>query len=59
MVEITAKRLGFLHELLLKARRFAVLINPENPAIAEPVAKDATSAGSSMGRGRPSFRRHG
>jgi putative ABC transport system substrate-binding protein len=49
-VEITAKRLGLLHELLPKARRFAVLINPENPAIGEPVAKDATSAASSMGQ---------
>jgi putative tryptophan/tyrosine transport system substrate-binding protein len=49
-VEITAKRLGLLHELLPNATRFGVLINPKNSVIAETMAKDATTAASAMGR---------
>jgi hypothetical protein len=33
--EIDAKRLGLMHELLLKAHRIAVLLNPANAATAE------------------------
>jgi putative ABC transport system substrate-binding protein len=49
-VEITAKRLGFLHELLPSATRFAVLINPKNSVIAETVTREAQTVASTMGR---------
>jgi putative ABC transport system substrate-binding protein len=37
--EIDAKRLGLMHELLPKAIRFAVLINPANASTAEATSK--------------------
>jgi putative tryptophan/tyrosine transport system substrate-binding protein len=37
--EIDAKRLGLMHELLPKAHRFAVLLNPSNPTTAEATSK--------------------
>jgi putative ABC transport system substrate-binding protein len=37
--EIDAKRLGLMHELLPKAVRFAVLVNPANPATSEATSK--------------------
>jgi putative ABC transport system substrate-binding protein len=37
--EIDAKRLGLMHELLPKAVRFAVLVNPANAATAEATSK--------------------
>ena len=37
--EIDAKRLGLMHELLPKAKRFAVLVNPANAPTAEATAK--------------------
>src|SRR5262249_47330284 len=40
-VELSAKRLGILHELLSgRSRRIAVLVNPSNPSIAEPFLRD-------------------
>ena len=48
-VEITAKRLGFLHELLPNATRFAVLINPKNSVIAETVTREGETVASTMG----------
>ena len=48
-VDITAKRLGLLHELLPNATRFAVLINPKNSIIAETMVTDAKAAASAMG----------
>jgi putative ABC transport system substrate-binding protein len=42
--ELTGRQLGLLHELLPAARRFAVLINPNNP-IKGFVAKEAQEAG--------------
>jgi hypothetical protein len=35
--EITAKRLGLLHEFLPKAARIALLMNPGNPSSRETV----------------------
>jgi putative tryptophan/tyrosine transport system substrate-binding protein len=42
-VELATKRLGLLHELLPGATRFAVLLNPNNPASASPT-RDALAA---------------
>jgi putative ABC transport system substrate-binding protein len=42
------KRLGLLHELLPKAARFAVLVNPNNPST-EPVTKDAEAGAVAVG----------
>jgi putative tryptophan/tyrosine transport system substrate-binding protein len=48
-VELGAKRLGFLHELLPRATRFAVLVNPNDPT-AEIVIKDTRTAAAAIGR---------
>jgi ABC-type uncharacterized transport system substrate-binding protein len=48
-VETGTKRLGFLHELLPQAARFAVLFNPNDPN-AEHVSKDLRAAASAIGR---------
>jgi putative ABC transport system substrate-binding protein len=49
-VELGAKRLGLLHELLPGAARFAVLVNPNNPSITEPFVTEMQTAASAMGR---------
>ena len=36
--EIDAKRLGLMHEVLPKAKRFAVLVNPANAVSAENIS---------------------
>lgn len=43
--DLVAKRMALLHELLPKAKRIAVLVNPSNPAEAEPTIRNATAAG--------------
>jgi putative tryptophan/tyrosine transport system substrate-binding protein len=48
-VELGAKRLGLLHELLPGAARFAVLVDPTSPA-AESITTDAQAAASAVGR---------
>jgi putative ABC transport system substrate-binding protein len=48
--ELGAKRLGLLNELLPGATRFAVLVNPNNPLIAEAWVKDAQAAAAAVGR---------
>jgi putative ABC transport system substrate-binding protein len=48
-LEVVTKRLGLLHELLPRATRFAVLINPNDPN-AESYAKDVKEGASSIGR---------
>jgi putative ABC transport system substrate-binding protein len=48
-VELAAKRLGLLHELLPGATRFAALVNPNNPLIADPFIADVQSAASTIG----------
>jgi putative tryptophan/tyrosine transport system substrate-binding protein len=47
-VELAAKRLGLLHELLPQAVRVAVLVNPNNP-IADVVSADVRAAASALG----------
>jgi putative tryptophan/tyrosine transport system substrate-binding protein len=48
-VEIGAKRLGLLHELVPAAVRIALLVNPNNPTT-EPTIKNLHAAASSIGR---------
>src|SRR5262245_59074500 len=47
--EIIAKRLGLLHELVPKATRIALLINPRNTFSAEATLKEAPEAARSLG----------
>jgi putative tryptophan/tyrosine transport system substrate-binding protein len=47
--EVTAKRLGLLHELVPKAVRVAVLVNPANAPNTETTLRDAKEAASSIG----------
>jgi putative ABC transport system substrate-binding protein len=47
--EIDAKRLGLMHELLPKAKRLAVLVNPDNPTTAEATAKALNDAAPGLG----------
>jgi len=49
-VEIGAKRLGLLHELLPGAVRFGVLVNPDNPFITESFVTELQMAASAIGR---------
>jgi putative tryptophan/tyrosine transport system substrate-binding protein len=48
--QLATKQLGLLHELLPAAERFAVLANPNNRAIAEPLIKDLRAAASVINR---------
>jgi putative ABC transport system substrate-binding protein len=47
--ELTAKRLGLLHELVPGAARVAVLVNPANTANAETTLRDAEPAARAAG----------
>jgi putative tryptophan/tyrosine transport system substrate-binding protein len=47
--ELGAKRLGVLHELLPEARRFALLVNPDNRN-AESLTRETQVAASAIGR---------
>jgi ABC-type uncharacterized transport system substrate-binding protein len=42
--EVVAERLGLLHELVPKASRVAVLVNPRNSVVAETTLRDAQEA---------------
>jgi putative tryptophan/tyrosine transport system substrate-binding protein len=48
-VEVNAKRLGLMHELVPKATRFAVLINPANVSSAEATSKALEEAARALG----------
>jgi putative ABC transport system substrate-binding protein len=48
--ELTAKRLGLLHELVPGANRFAVLINPHTAAVSEPFVNEVQAAVKAIGR---------
>jgi putative ABC transport system substrate-binding protein len=47
--EVNAKRLGLMHELLPKATRFAVLLNPANAASAKATLKTVKEAAPALG----------
>jgi putative ABC transport system substrate-binding protein len=47
--EAVAKRLGLLHELVPKAVRVAVLVNPGNPSVAETTVREVQKAAPTMG----------
>ena len=47
--EVIAKRLRLLHDLVPKAVRIAVLVNPANPSMAEPTIHDVQEAAPPMG----------
>ncbi|MGB9018692.1 MAG: ABC transporter substrate-binding protein [Pseudolabrys sp.] len=49
VTETTAKRLRLLHELVPKAVRVAVLLNPANASVARTTSRDAQGAAPSMG----------
>src|SRR5215472_13597422 len=48
-LELAGKLLGLLHEVLPRAARFAVLVNPNNSTIAEATITDARAAATSLG----------
>jgi putative ABC transport system substrate-binding protein len=48
-VEIAPKRLELLHDLFPAATSFALLVNPTNAALAEPVSKDVQAAARTLG----------
>src|SRR5208282_3625377 len=47
--EVTAKRLRLLHDLIPKAVRIAVLVNPANASSAETTSRDVREAASTLG----------
>ena len=47
--EVTAKRMGLLRELLPKAARIGVLLNPNNVEITEKTVKDVNAAADPLG----------
>jgi putative tryptophan/tyrosine transport system substrate-binding protein len=47
--EVMAKRLGLFHELVPKASRIAVLVNPANQPIAEAMLRDMPEAARAIG----------
>jgi putative tryptophan/tyrosine transport system substrate-binding protein len=47
--EIVAKRLGLMHELLPKATRFAVLVNPADATATEATSRDLKEAAHTLG----------
>ena len=49
VAELTAKRLGLLHDLVPKAVRIAVLINPANAPTAETALRDIPEAARPLG----------
>jgi putative ABC transport system substrate-binding protein len=48
-LELAPKRLELMHELIPTATVMALLVNPSNPAIAVPVAKEASAAARTLG----------
>ena len=48
-VEVVRKRLGLFHDLIPKATRIAVLVNPTNAPFTEPILRDLPDAAGSVG----------
>jgi ABC-type uncharacterized transport system substrate-binding protein len=48
--QLTAKRIGLLHELMPAAERFAMLVNPGNQRVASALTADAQAAAAAIGR---------
>jgi len=48
-VELAAKQLGLLHELLPTAKRFTVVVNPNNPFVVRSAVVELEEAASSIG----------
>jgi putative ABC transport system substrate-binding protein len=48
-VEVVAKRLELMHELLPAERVFALLVNQTNPTLAEPATKEVQTAARALG----------
>jgi putative ABC transport system substrate-binding protein len=48
-VEVVAKRLELMHELLPAVRVFALLVNQTNPTLAEPATKEVQTAARALG----------
>jgi putative ABC transport system substrate-binding protein len=48
-LDVTAKRLELLHQLLPTATTMALLVNPSNPVLAEPQIKDLQAAAPTLG----------
>src|SRR5215471_2061561 len=48
-VEVGPKRLELLHELIPTANIMALLINPTNPSLAEPLSRDLQAAARTLG----------
>jgi putative ABC transport system substrate-binding protein len=48
-VEIAAKELELLHELIPAARVIGLLVNPTNPAVAEPQEREVSSTAHALG----------
>src|SRR6185312_16294394 len=49
-VQLGAKRLALLHELMPSAERFAALVNPDNPGITAPFVSELLTAASAIER---------
>jgi putative ABC transport system substrate-binding protein len=47
--QLVGKRLSLLHEMVPRATRIAVLVNPAHPSEAEPAVRNATKAARALG----------
>ena len=57
-VELGQKQLELLHELIPKATAIALLVNPTNPSLSEPTAKNLQAAAAPRAAAACSKRKH-